>query len=91
MFVLCLRLSLTVEIHVIIDEYIPLILAIFDWRVRYEGLMTIAALREGTRKVSILYFTHSCVKAVVRHFWVVQNELGNMFCYSYWFLCCHSR
>lgn len=35
-------------------QYIPSMLASYDWRVRHAGLMAIAAIAEGTGKVSIL-------------------------------------
>jgi hypothetical protein len=33
-------------------QYIPSMLASYDWRVRHAGLMAIAAIGEGTSKVS---------------------------------------
>jgi hypothetical protein len=38
----------------VVEQYIPSMLASYDWRVRHAGLMAIAAIGEGTGKVSIL-------------------------------------
>ena len=35
-------------------RYIPSMLASYDWRLRHAGLMAIAAMGEGTSKVSIM-------------------------------------
>jgi hypothetical protein len=35
-------------------QYIPSMLASYDWRVRHAGLMAIAAIGEGTSKVRIV-------------------------------------
>jgi hypothetical protein len=39
-------------------QYIPSMLASYDWRVRHAGLMAIAAIGEGTGKVSIVLISY---------------------------------
>ena len=41
-------------------QYIPSMLASYDWRVCHAGLMAIAAIGEGTGKVSIVLWIITC-------------------------------
>jgi hypothetical protein len=56
-------------------QYIPSMLASYDWRVRHAGLMAIAAIGEGTSKVS--GFSVCRVSRTIV-FQVMQNELGKI-------------
>jgi len=40
-----------VEYSLLHSQYIPSMMASYDWRVRHAGLMAIAAIGEGTGKV----------------------------------------
>lgn len=45
-------------------QYIPSMLASYDWRLRHAGLMAIAAIAEGTSKVSACGACGSCLKPI---------------------------
>lgn len=50
-------------------QYIPSMLASYDWRLRHAGLMAIAAIGEGTSKVRLTsYYSSICFS---------QLDLGN--------------
>ena len=56
-------------------------LASYDWRVRHAGLMAIAAIREGTRKVRRTQSLFSRTRLANHLFLdkqVMQNELGKI-------------
>ena len=78
-------------------QYIPSMLASFDWRVRHAGLMAIAAIGEGTGKVGIVFFflfVYNYAHPELCRLQVMQNELGKIVEYVSLFplalLCCQT-
>ena len=53
-------------------------LASYDWRLRHAGLMAIAAIGEGTSKVSWLFVAGKGGSLTRWDMQIMQNELGKV-------------